>query len=478
MSKIKSSSKAEISKILANLLKEKQIQWDKIKSVIQKYPNSILDNLLRQGLKRACLDPSVCQICLKLLLKKTHLTCSQRVRYALLAVRCHNLLALETIIYDDVSVLYHTIPYVDRDEDGIDIGIDGGTTLLHRICAAHGWNNEVMFVLKETLENTNDGQYPHEGMYEGGHVGGKNFETPLVLALQAGAELDDIVEHMRREYPFHFEKKICRLPEIIAEYCWDMSLFCDLLGTYPSLLNSSHPKDNSTPLHFACSYQHEGMIEILLHEYLKLEGKRVTFKKRLLALDEEGLSPLGHLVINVGDRDDGNVWRCINLCANFFSDSIKNFPLLHYICEYMLDIIAHKKVKRMKVIRQLMDRLQSDLCHIDVDGKTPLSILITKMVNYQDEKTYLFSIQILEYILEEEVSAASTQDSFGQLPLHVACMHGMSWNRGLEKIVEANVAALEIYDPVSNLAPFAAIAAASDHLESVYQLLRKHPSVL
>ena len=470
----RSKSKAEISKTLSSLLNQKHISWHKVKIILKHNSNGILDSLRRQALTRACLDPFVCQICLKLLLQKTDLTVSQRIKYAIVAVRCHNLPALETIVYDDVSVLYHTIPYVDRDGDGIDSsGRDGGSTLLHRVCDAHGWNEEVIFVLKETLENSQDGEYPHEGMFEGGKVGGKNFETPLVLAIQAGADLGEIVDHLRREYPFYFEQKSGRLPVIIAEYCYDMTLFCELMDLYPCILNSLHP-NGSSPLHFACYYQNEDMIQTLLDKYQKLEGRKVLLQKRLLTLNEEDMSPLGYLVLNVGDRDDGNAWRCINFVIEA---EYVYFPLFHLVCYHMLDAIA-KKPNCMKIIRQIVTRLQVDLCHVDEVGRTVLSILIVKMASCEDIKTRLFAMQILDYILEGSMNTASIKDGSGRLPLHVACEHGISWNKGLEKLVKANVTALDTYDPVTCLAPFALLAATGEQLDSVYRLLRQHPNVI
>jgi len=132
------------SKKLSFLLENpKKIDWKGIKAIISTYhpgksnaPN--LDSTFHQALKRACLDQSVCQSTLKIILQKTNnLTLQDRIRFAIMAVRCQNMVALQTIIYDDISVLFH---HSNDDDDGYGFGY--GDTLLHMVCEKYGWTQQ------------------------------------------------------------------------------------------------------------------------------------------------------------------------------------------------------------------------------------------------------------------------------------------------------------------------------------------------
>ena len=90
------------NKRFSALLNEKKIQWGEIRSIVTSNPT--LDSIRRLALKKACLDISVCKITLKLLLQKTEVDVDQRVKLVVAAIRCGNMSAIETLIYDDISV--------------------------------------------------------------------------------------------------------------------------------------------------------------------------------------------------------------------------------------------------------------------------------------------------------------------------------------------------------------------------------------
>lgn len=462
----------QISPTYFSLTHQKRIKWHEIKAILEKQPRSINDSLLRQAIKRACLDTNVCQSCLSLLLQNVDLSNDHLVNYCITAARCHNVSALETIIHNDVSILYQN-PSEDGNGNEGYRDDDIGMTLLHRMCSCYGWNDVVAFILKETLANcAPDGENPrHDGMYEAGPTS----DTPLKLALQEGAELREILQHLIKEYPRLFERKLYCLPEIIAEYCYDMTLLKDLLNLYPDLLHSLHPSGCS-PLHFACYYQNSGMVQTLLGEYREQDGRKALLRNRLLALDEKGMSPLGQLIVSVGDRDDGSAWKCIGLCLKSVVNKTKDFPFLHLLCDHMIDTVAEKP-NSMKIIRQIVTRLNIDLCHMDEHGRSVLSTLIMKLASCKSIKAKLLLIKILHYVLEININTAFIKDASGRLPLHLACDHALLWKDGLESLVLANVAALNEYDPISKLAPFA-LASRSKDLETIYGLVRKEPSLI
>ena len=449
------------NKRLSILLHEKALNWREIKYIIQAHNSSTLDSLRRQALKRACLDPSICKSTFKLLLQKTDVDHRQRVRYAISAVRCQNHSALTTLIYDDISVLY-------RDRDDVDSHSSG--TLLHFVCEKHGWNKKVVFILKETLENRAF-PFSHEGMFECN----QNLDTPLTLSLQAGSDLEEIISHLRDEYPMYFANNIAQLSKVVAEYCYDMTLYQTLLEEYPKLLDS-RKKDGSTPLHYACFYQNQDMIQMLLQEYRIREGRKIL-KDRMLSVNDELMSPLGYLLLNVGDRDSQNVWSCIRICIDFF----EQLHVFHLMIEHMfIDLVS--KSNCMRVVEQIIDRLDIDLCALDQDGENVLGFLVVKMALCKDKKRGAMSRKILQYVLSYSGNGqnpAEIRDGQRRLPIHWACEVGLTWTLGLGSIIGANTFALEEIDPLTNLMPFSLAAAnAKIDMNSVYQMIRCNPCVI
>eukprot|EP00536_Pseudo-nitzschia_multiseries_P010927 jgi/Psemu1/204512/e_gw1.351.9.1 len=315
-------TRANSKRLSALLLQSnpKKTNWNAIRAVLHTYhPNKKdapnLDGLLHQALSRSFLDPSGISVgTLELLLQKTRkLSLPERLRYASTAVRCRNRKALRALIDDDVSVLFYCTNNSDEGEgEGEDenttttkISTSGGSTLLHMVCEEHGWNDEIAFVLDEILKHNDVGSgNHHRGLFQE-TVGS---EIPLKLALQTGSDLEEILDHVRSEHPDYMERNLDRLSQIVAEYCYEMTLLSDLIDVYGvRLLDSFHPNDGSSPLAFACYYQNEDMIRLLLEEYCKMMNRakcgersqshnkrksRLRVRKRLLSPNNEGMSPL------------------------------------------------------------------------------------------------------------------------------------------------------------------------------------------
>ena len=197
------SSREDVNKTFSNLLIAKPIKWEKVKFLLTLNPTSTLESLRRQALKKACLDIHVPLSVLEVLLKQTHVDLEQRMKLLLSAVRCENSCWVKTVIYNNVSVLYTEAVRGRRH------------TLLHLVCEKHGWNEQVRFILKETLENRDSESSSHNGMFELNH----KMQSPLDLALEAGCDLQDVILHLQEEFPLYFEQNIGFLPEIIAKHC-------------------------------------------------------------------------------------------------------------------------------------------------------------------------------------------------------------------------------------------------------------------
>jgi len=463
-----------------------------------------------------------------------------RISCANVAVRCNNLKALRAIVDDDASVLFHGVNDRGGDSDGGE-----GTTLLHLVCENYGWNDEISFILGEIIKHgnpcgTRDSSSIHNNNNNQNHAGlfqeTDGLEMPLKLSLETGSDLTEILTHVREEHPSYFEANLDRVSKIVAEYCYDMELFSDLIGCYGILLlDGFHPDDGSSPLNVACCYHNQDMIVVLLEEYfrnyreqdgLDIYGALRCVQKRLLSLNSEGMSPLGHLLLSVGDLDAQNVWSCIGSCTRFFAEHQNNnddteddeheytilqwqqrrFPILHLFLLHAWDEFVAKK-NCVRILDRIVRHLGIDVCVVDEEtGRTVLSIAIEKMALHRrgdkttnssstgnhKKKSCKVSPKILGYFLKKNNpvavatadpastttsrTPANTKDGSGRLPLHTACEHSLPWTTGLEHVVAANMPALESNDPVTGLPPFAHCAmGAETDLDSIYELLRLHP---
>lgn len=497
------NSIATANKKLQVLLKEKKVIWSEVKKIIQSTSHhkhnssSILDSLLRQALKKAFLDTSVCQSTLKLLLKKTHVDHSQRLKYAVTATRCGNRDALTTLIYDDTSVLFqgrneNTSIYCNEYQP------ENTRTLLHIVCEKNGWNNEIAYVLKETLENRDMRDSFHRGMFEPDC----NGFTPLVLALEAGSSLNEIVHHLRQEYPVYFQQHLCRLSKVCAEYCCDITLYESLIAEFPIILNEPNEEDDAVassrtedqefiaccgrmPLHYACFYQNKDMLYALLHAYKEQEGRKNLLKSKLLATTRNSQgnmikSPISHLLLNAGDADTQSIWDCLHTCIRFFD----RIDLLHTLIQSNFEDLVSKR-NCVRIVERLVDNLNLDIFALDSQGESILSLLVVKMSRCKDKKKRHSAKKLLESILSKAnkpdnlLNDRLFMDSKKRLPLHTACESGLHWRVGTEILVNSNIQALREADPVTKLLPFALAATCErSDLNNIYNMLRFDPSVV
>lgn len=511
---------------LAALLRgnPKSTNWNAIETILLTYhPNLTdpaapnLDGLLRQALHRACFDRSG-RSSLQSILEKLILSLPERVQYASTAVRCKNMAALQAIIYGDPSVLsYCSNGAGDATKT---MGSSRGITLLHLVCERHGWNEEIRFILQECLKHNRDSGdgSSHNSDHKGLFHATEDAEMPLTLSLQAGSDLGDILDHVQEAHPDHLKENLDRVSQIIAEYGFDGELLRELIRSHAELLlEGAHPRDGSTPLHFACYYQNEDMLRFLLLAYFDHSqscgeestdtyNRLLRVQQRLLSLNNDGLSSLGHLLLSVGDPDAETSWSCVEVCVEFFSERYHEsryveeerrgarpprrfrLAILQLFLSHAWDqLLASKNCT--KILDHIVHRLEIDACGVDDDtGSTVLSIAIKKMAASlaanATTNSRVISMQILNVLMELTAVTsnpgggcpAATRDKSGRLPLHLACAHSLTWYSGLERIVTAHMPAVASVDPISGLPPFAhcAVGANSD-LESIYGLLRLHP---
>jgi hypothetical protein len=187
------------NKTSTSLLDEKTIRWKEIRATVANADNATTTHRSRrQALKRACLDPAVCESATKNLLQKTQVSSDQRVCHVVDAVRCQNMNAIAALVHDNFEAL--------RWEDERD-----RSALLHLACDEHGWNQEVAFVLKETMENTDLEERSHAGTF---HFHARGQTARLKLALQAGCDLEEVLNHLKEEFPAK-ARCICGLKSVL-----------------------------------------------------------------------------------------------------------------------------------------------------------------------------------------------------------------------------------------------------------------------
>ena len=447
------SSREDVNKTFSNLLIAKPIKWEKVKFLLTLNPTSTLESLRRQALKKACLDIHVPLSVLEVLLKQTHVDLEQRMKLLLSAVRCENSCWVKTVIYNNVSVLYTEAVRGRRH------------TLLHLVCEKHGWNEQVRFILKETLENRDSESSSHNGMFELNH----KMQSPLDLALEAGCDLQDVILHLQEEFPLYFEQNIGFLPEIIAKHCNTMILFEDLIHSHPTIVKAS--PENVTPLHHACYYQNAHMIQTMLTYYSNQGERRKKLIKRLMVPNRTVKeTPFGYLVPALGRMDSSNAFECIRTIMS----CIDNFHLLHLIIEKHWYDLANDGTC-LNTLTRIASNLEG-ICFSAVDdhGKTVMSLLISKMRLTPSKQ----AIDVLNYMLMEQ-NGATSRDGKGRLPLHVSCERGILWSDGVKEIVDANISALEEVDNKIGLLPFALSATSRlCDLNTVYQLFRYNPGMI
>jgi hypothetical protein len=448
------SSREEVNKTFSKLLQAKTIEWEKVKSLLTLNPTWTIESIRRQALKKACLDTSVSQSVLELLLKQTPIDLEQRMKLLLSAVRCQNLCWIRAVIYNNVSVLYTEAVKGRRH------------TLLHLVCEKHGWDDQVKFILKETLENRDSKGHCHEGMFE---LNSKR-QSPLDLALEAGCDLQSVILHLQEEFPMYFEQNIRFLPEIIAKHCNAMTLLEDLIQSHPTIVKAS--QENVTPLHHACYYQNHHMIYTLLHYYSNRGERRKKLIKRLMVPNRIAKeTPFGYLVPALGRMDSSNAFDCIRIIMQ----CIDKFHVLHLIVEKHCywDVLA-KDGTCLSTLERSASNLDVCFAAVDDHGKTVMSLLLAK-IGLSPSKQ---ALDVLNYILFEQ-DGAIYRDGKGRLPLHMACERGMRWSGGVKQVVDANIFALEEVDNKIGLLPFALAATSrACDLNTVYQLLRYNPGII
>ena len=83
---------------------------------------------------------------------------------------------------------------------------------------------------------------------------------------------------------------------------------------------------------------------------------------------------------------------------------------------------------------------------------------------------------MIQYMLQQEKSAASVVDQSGRLPLHIAIENGLEYYPNVKPLVEAYVDGLLKRHPRYDLFPFM-LAAVFNEIDAIYGLLLKDPSV-
>lgn len=87
-------------------------------------------------------------------------------------------------------------------------------------------------------------------------------------------------------------------------------------------------------------------------------------------------------------------------------------------------------------------------------------------------------IQILLEASQNGSCTASMMDLDGRLPIHLALAAAKRWNQGVSDLAEANPESLSTVDPLTGLYPFQQAACAGDDVATIFELLRRSPSIM
>ena len=533
--------------VLASIWNEKpRVDWEKLTPVVLEWgallsTTTTIRRFLRHAISKACHDPSVPRTLFTKILQwqkklnkndddndKDAITndLEEWMDWTLSAIRCHNMTAVQVLVTENKELLNSN---VSSDACSNSNGI------LHLACKEFGWNDEIAWILKATLEehnhNVSDDDYSSTcyGLLVLFECNAQ-CETPLRLAVQAGASLHTIIQHLQRHHPVYWQQQVCstttsvimtQLVPLVAEYCdgHELELLWESRVMEPAWQwrdphqkaarqhNNNHNFRNShdgcaaacarptmSPLQSACFYQNKAMIQRLLDFYhdqkattskkknqsaRKLLWNRLTSKQKEYNSDQ-ALPPLALLVRGLGRMDAGNAFDCVDVCMEYIPD----LPIIHYAIETLLLLEEEDSTPKtcLQAVRRIMERFQVDLCALDYSKRSVLSILISVITS---SDTVASSIQkeegiaVMEYLLSECPQIVLVRDSKRRLSLHVACEQGLKWDQGLRSLLHANnsMCTLKEIDPKTNLLPFALSAtASSSDLGTIYNLLRYDPS--
>lgn len=448
------------------------------------------DSLYHDGISKACLDSNVDAEALKLLLPvRIHkgMPTLLKIKFVIKAARCDNTVALRAL------VVHSTTDYATNNQI-LSWNDQRGNTLLHVVCAENGWNSAIAYLVdvvqqQQHLPRPNNSYNKAQGLF---HTNDKG-QCPLWLALEGGANITEILNHMRR-YHGYLKQNMELLIKVMAEYCTDVTALEELLEDDPTFLGST---DTMAPIYYACRYQNPNLIRCLLRYQLRQRGgKRKKLLKKLLqkppSEEVTTKAPLAMLILGVGRSDPGNSIECVQACQ----DILGTFPVLHYTIEEALwpstTVTPSVSTQQcLQTVRRIIDHWQIDLLSLDDKKRSIVSLLIMKQPLATRDPLVEQSIRaVLEEILTQCPDAALARDRRKRLPLHLACEADWHWhnpktqiysNEGehspevLAQLVHAHPSALEMMDPKCKVYPF---ALATTDLTTIYHLLRYQPGIL
>ena len=263
------------------------------------------------------------------------------------------------------------------------------------------------------------------------------------------------------------------------------------------------------------------------HHQSQLQRKDALLN-HLLKPNHRNISPLGHLILSLGKLDSVNSIECVQICTDSIGGHDNLLPLLlhHAIDKYWEDLsnklVLHTTIMRIiqlyDVLPPHQERVEQHttfVSYMNRHGMGIMSLVIPKLAKMEmnkkkngrvlsvvRESMTIFGFFLKIFATTDDDDMASRRDDItGRLLLHVACENGLQFYHTyynehpsvLNTILQRNVHALEVVDPVSGLLPFALSAAVtktaatsssinnndpSNKVNTIYELLRYNPGVL
>ena len=353
-----------------------------------------------------------------------------QVQAIVAAIQCKNRMELQRLLEYDRSVLY----WKEKSEDG--------NTLRHILTKLFGWNEEVAWILRLTLQESTTTDKLGSGIFERNNAG----VTPFLLSLIHGAEFEEIFWYLQHNEEKHLEENLVYIPRLIAEFCTDMTILEYLLSKDQKRVDSLLDEG----LYFACEFQNEAMIRYLFAFCVRVhEDDSDSLQRRLSATRNvpsdsataSQTSALGALILGLGNMDPDVALSCAQACREFI-------PQLDFVGGAMEEEVWTTLMLENRCIKTL-HRIK---LHFGVSSNKVLSLspaLIQLVAKWQE---WPETTSVVDFLVE------SVSRLEGEKVLLDACSNGLQWNYGLKQLVMAFPKGLDVPSPDSHLLPYQSAA--------------------
>eukprot|EP00590_Aulacoseira_subarctica_P009544 CAMPEP_0172427542 /NCGR_PEP_ID=MMETSP1064-20121228/42467_1 /TAXON_ID=202472 /ORGANISM="Aulacoseira subarctica , Strain CCAP 1002/5" /LENGTH=813 /DNA_ID=CAMNT_0013171785 /DNA_START=32 /DNA_END=2471 /DNA_ORIENTATION=+ len=235
-------------------------------------------------------------------------------------------------------------------------------------------------------------------------------------------------------------------------YNASFDIWQELLTRYPAAAKVQNSQGGSPiSLHWnmfvsvTAKKQFLNLLEKQAYEEAKIVEKNKLYMSRISCLQDLRLNSPTRLI---------DFWMKMELMLRAASNGTTSSKLpsgepwspLHAICTY--------EECPGDVLKFALQMYGGDIDRTDNKGNMPLHALLQSLpINVTARQTKEINAMI-EHLIFASPTTVSRRTPKGQLPLHLALRSNITWNAGIQSLVNTNKATAEIRDPVTKLFPF------------------------